>query len=191
MLLLFWKSPYGCSIQGAWLPYSRGGAYGGPSLWQIWYIYLNWLTVLFFLVGLQIDTGKREHMSSVNFTITSTSTNYIQESRQITQSHDHHRISPDKLLGSRFHEPSLVGVVLLLTSVLHLLSAWLHLWLRQDAVYWLCSQIVWTRKKLPCFFVAVSSRIAKYENSKLVRILKSSKCHKARLLHYFPALSRF
>lgn len=41
------------------------------------------------------------------------------------------------------------------------------------------------------FFVAVSSRIADYENSKLVRILNSSKCHKARLLHYFPALSRF
>lgn len=71
-------------------------------------------------------------MSSVNFTITSTSTNYLQESRQITQSHDHHRISPDMLLGSRFYEPSFVGVVLLLTSILHLLSAWLHL----------CSQIV-------------------------------------------------
>lgn len=82
----------------------------------------------FFLSG-TTDRDRKEvaYNSSVNFMITSTSTIYVQESRQITQSHDHHRISPGMLLGLRFHEPSLVGVVLLLTSILHLLSAWLYL----------------------------------------------------------------
>lgn len=81
----------------------------------------------FFLSG-TTDRDRKEvaHNSSVNFIITS-STIYIQESRHFIHSHDHHRISPGMLLGSRFYNPSLVGVVLLLTSILHLLSTWLHL----------------------------------------------------------------
>ncbi|KAG0604560.1 hypothetical protein M758_10G180000 [Ceratodon purpureus] len=36
----------------------------------------------------------------------------------------------------------------------------------------------------------VSARKSDYEQGKLVRMLQSSKCHKGRLLHYFPASSR-
>uniref|UniRef100_A0A7I4ECC9 Non-haem dioxygenase N-terminal domain-containing protein n=1 Tax=Physcomitrium patens TaxID=3218 RepID=A0A7I4ECC9_PHYPA len=36
----------------------------------------------------------------------------------------------------------------------------------------------------------VSARKPDYEEGKLVRMLKSSKCHKGRLLHYFPASNR-
>lgn len=39
-------------------------------------------------------------------------------------------------------------------------------------------------------FVAVSARKSDYEQGKLVRMLQSSKCHKGRLLHYFPASKR-
>lgn len=36
----------------------------------------------------------------------------------------------------------------------------------------------------------VSARKADYERGKLLRMLQNSKCHKGRLLHYFPASSR-
>jgi hypothetical protein len=37
----------------------------------------------------------------------------------------------------------------------------------------------------------VYSRKPMYEKGKLERMLRDSKCHKGRLLHYFPASCRF